>query len=161
MVLLACGSSGLRLNHLPALRTYMQRFAGHVGMLFIHSAGDARKTDEPEAFGADRLREVAVHLEWPWFREEDVERFPADWRRDGHRAGPQRNEAMRKALRALAAQGQRVGWVAAHTDPGLTRGCGAGRSTWSACTAQRAGRGGRSSWIEWGTSSGRSECSHP
>ncbi|WP_223643928.1 hypothetical protein [Corallococcus sp. EGB] len=122
MVLLACGSSGLTLNHLPALRAYMRRFAGHVGMRLIHGAGDARKTDEPEAFGADRLWEVAAHLEWPWFRVEDVERFPADWKRDGNRAGPQRNEAMRDALRALAAQGQRVGWVAAHTDPGLGRG---------------------------------------
>lgn len=122
MVLLACGSSGLTLAHLPALRAYMRRFVGHVGMRLIHGAGDARKTDEPEAFGADRLWEVAAFLEWSWFRVEEVERFPADWRGLGHRAGPQRNEAMRDALRALAAQGQRVGWVAAHTDPELGRG---------------------------------------
>ncbi|RKI22829.1 hypothetical protein D7Y27_43245, partial [Corallococcus sp. AB004] len=116
MILLACGSSGLTLNHLPVLRAHMRRFATHPGTRLIHGAGDARKTDEPEAFGADRLWEVAAHLEWPWFRVQDVERFPADWKRDGARAGPQRNEAMRDALRALAAQGERVGWVAAHTD---------------------------------------------
>ncbi|WP_223644321.1 hypothetical protein [Corallococcus sp. EGB] len=107
---------------MPALRAHMRRFAAHPGTRLIHGAGDARKTDEPEAFGADRLWEVAACLEWPWFRVEDVERFPADWKRDGSRAGPQRNEVMRDALRALSAQGQRVGWVAAHTDPGLGRG---------------------------------------
>ncbi|NOJ92036.1 hypothetical protein HMI51_03620 [Corallococcus coralloides] len=122
MILLACGSSGLTLNHLPVLRAHMRRFAMHPGTRLLHGAGDARKTDEPEAFGADRLWEVAAHLEWPWFRVQDVERFPADWKRNGARAGPQRNEAMRDALRALAAQGERVGWVAAHTDPELGRG---------------------------------------
>ncbi|MFP2901445.1 hypothetical protein [Corallococcus sp. 4LFB] len=122
MVLLACGSSGLHLGHLPVLREYTRRFGAHPGTKLIHGAGDARKTDEPEAFGADRLWEVAAAVEWPWFRVEDVERFPADWKALGHRAGPQRNEAMRDALRELARQGHRVGWVAAHTDPELGRG---------------------------------------
>ncbi|MBZ4371456.1 hypothetical protein [Corallococcus sp. AS-1-6] len=121
-VLLACGSSGLHLGHLPVLRAYMRRFSGHPGMGLIHGAGDPRKVDEPEALGADRLWEVAAAVEWPWFDVLAVSRYPADWKGQGHRAGPLRNEAMRDALRALAAQGQRVGWVAAHTDPGLGRG---------------------------------------
>ncbi|RYY96953.1 MAG: hypothetical protein EOO11_12175 [Chitinophagaceae bacterium] len=121
-VLLACGSSGLTLAHLPVLREYMRRFAVHPGTRLLHGAGDARKTDEPEAFGADRLWEVAAHLEWPWFKVHDVERFPADWKHVGASAGPRRNETMRDALRALAAEGHRVGWVAAHTDPSLGKG---------------------------------------
>ncbi|NBD11813.1 hypothetical protein [Corallococcus silvisoli] len=121
-VLLACGSSGLHLGHLPVLREYMRRFVTRPGTLLVHGAGDARKTDEPEAIGADRLWEVAAAVEWPWFDVHAVERFPADWKRDGHRAGPLRNEVVRDAVRALAAQGHLVGWVAAHTDRSLGKG---------------------------------------
>lgn len=122
LVLLACGSSGLTLAHLPVLREYMRRFSGLAGATLIHGAGDARKSDAPEAFGADRLWEVAASLEWPWFSVVDVERFPADWKRLGAKAGPLRNEAMRDRLVGLERQGFTARWVAAHTDPSLGRG---------------------------------------
>ncbi len=122
LVLLACGSSGLTLAHLPALRAYMRRFSGLTGATLIHGAGDARKSDAPEAFGADRLWEVAASLEWPWFQVGDVERYPADWKRLGAKAGPLRNEAMLVRCAELWSKGFTVRWVAAHVDPRLGKG---------------------------------------
>ncbi|MBZ4400399.1 hypothetical protein [Myxococcus sp. AS-1-15] len=122
LVLLGCGASGLTLAHLPELRRYVAQFAQIRGAVLMHGAGDPRKADEPGAFGADRLWEVACHLEWPDFAPSRVDRFPAEWKRLGRRAGPVRNETMAAALHGYVRQGWTVRWVAAHTDPGLGSG---------------------------------------
>ncbi|AAK94358.1 hypothetical protein Mx8p23 [Myxococcus phage Mx8] len=134
LVLLACGSSGLTLAHLPVLRDFVRRFAGYPGAILVYGAGDARKSDAPEAFGADRLWEVAASLEWPWFQVGDVERFPANWKGWGSKAGPMRNEFMRDRCMELARDGAVVRWVAAHTDPNLGKGT---RHMVSLCREQR------------------------
>ncbi|MBZ4395150.1 hypothetical protein [Myxococcus sp. AS-1-15] len=120
--LLVCGSSGLTLAHLPALRAYVRRFARASEVQLVHGAGEPRRDDAPDAFGADWLWEVAASVEWPRFRREGVDRFRADWKGMERRAGRARNELMREALRGYARRGYTVGWVAAHTDPGLGRG---------------------------------------
>lgn len=122
LILLGCGASGLTLAHLPELRRYVAQFARCRGAVLMHGAGSPRPDDPPGALGADKLWEVACHLEWPWFRVEHVERWPADWKRLGNRAGPRRNEQMHRALRGYARQGWVVRWAAAHTDPGLGKG---------------------------------------
>ncbi|QQR47719.1 hypothetical protein JKA73_17435 [Myxococcus xanthus] len=122
LALLACGSSGLTVAHLPALRAYVRRFAGVRGVRLIHGAGDRRKDDAPAAIGADKLWEVAFAVELPGFTTDDADRFPAYWRTQGRMAGPLRNEVMREAARGYARRGWTVRWVAAHTDPGLGKG---------------------------------------
>lgn len=122
LALLACGSSGLTVAHLPALRAYVRRFAGIRGARLIHGAGDRRRDDPVAAMGADRLWEVACSVEWPDFQVAEVDRFPAHWKTQGRIAGPLRNEVMREAARGYARVGWTVRWVAAHTDPGLGKG---------------------------------------
>ncbi|WNM70367.1 hypothetical protein [Myxococcus phage Mx4 ts27htf-1hrm-1] len=122
LALLACGASGLTVAHLPALRAYVRRFARVPGVRLIHGAGDRRRDDSPAAMGADRLWEVACAVEWPDFTVESVERYPADWKGLGKRAGAHRNELMRETVRWYARRGWTVRWVAAHTDPGLGKG---------------------------------------
>lgn len=122
LIVLGCGSSGLTLAHLPAMREAMRRFSGVPGARLMHGVGDARKTDALAALGADKLWEVAASLEWPWFRVEDVERHPAERKRLGNGAGMARNEVMRDALLDFQRRGCTVRWLAAHTDPGLGKG---------------------------------------
>ncbi|NTX08917.1 hypothetical protein [Myxococcus sp. CA040A] len=122
LILLGCGASGLTLAHLPVLREYVRRFAGVPGATLMHGAGGPRKEDGPAAIGADKLWETACSVEWPWFRADDVDRFPADWERLKRRAGPVRNELMREALRGYSRRGISVRWVAAHVDLELGKG---------------------------------------
>ncbi|WP_163869549.1 hypothetical protein [Myxococcus eversor] len=121
LILLGTGASGLTLAHLPELRRYVAQFARCPGARLMHGAGSPRRGDPPGAHGADKLWETACHLEWPWFRVEDVDRFPADWDL-GKRASRVRNEQMHRALRGYARRGWVVRWAAAHTDPGLGKG---------------------------------------
>ncbi|NTX08290.1 hypothetical protein [Myxococcus sp. CA040A] len=122
LILLGTGSSGLTLAHLPELRRYVRRFVACPGARLMHGAGGTRKEDGPAAIGADKLWETACALEWPWFRVADVERWPADWKTLGGKAGPRRNEQMHRALRGYVRRGWTVRWAAAHTDPGLGKG---------------------------------------
>lgn len=123
MIVLGCGASGLTLAHLPVLREHLRRFANpQFGARLVHGMGDPRKTDSPAAMGADWLWEVAASLEWPHFRVEDVERFRADWKKEGARAGPLRNEAMRDRMAALQREGHVIRWACAHTDASLGKG---------------------------------------
>ncbi|WP_426751685.1 hypothetical protein [Myxococcus sp. Y35] len=133
LALLACGSSGLTVAHLPALRAYVRRFADVVLLRLIHGAGDTRRDDAPAALGADRLWEVACAVELPGFSPEHVDRIAPDWKGLGRRAGPHRNELMREAARGYARRGWAVRWVAAHTDSTLGKDT---RSLVSLCRAE-------------------------